>query len=436
MRTKNAHRLPTLVLLAPGFLLATPASAQGTLEAPADIAWVVVAAALVFFMQAGFALLEGGQSRAKNSVNVIMKNYADLCFGVLAYWSVGFGLMFGASVAGWFGASHFFPELDTGPDATFFFFQAMFAATAATIVSGAVAERMRYSGYVLASLVITGLIYPVFGAWAWGSFYSGEGWLRQMGFVDFAGSTVVHSIGGWCALAGIMVLGPRLGRFSASGVARPIPGHNLPLIALGGFILWLGWFGFNGGSTLAANGDVGIISVNTHLAGCAGFVGAQLAQRILRQPLLMTTSVNGSIAGLVSITAGCATMSPGFALLSGVVGGVLSVVGVNLLERLRLDDVVGAVSVHGICGVWGTLAAGLFYRGDLFDPVRVGIQLVGISAAFLWAFPVAWLTYWLLSRIVGIRAPTLHEQRGLDFTEHYEIGYPEFQKDLTHGGKN
>ncbi len=417
-------------------LTLTPtARAQGTLEAPADIAWVITAAALVFFMQAGFALLEGGASRAKNSVNVIMKNYADLCFGVIAYWMLGFGLMFGASVAGWVGASQFFPELATGADASFFVFQAMFAATAATIVSGAVAERMRYSGYVLASIVITGLIYPVFGAWAWGSFYQGEGWLRQLGFVDFAGSTVVHSVGGWCALAGIMVLGPRLGRFSTAGVARPIAGHNLPMVALGGFILWLGWFGFNGGSTLAANGDVGIITVNTHLSGCAGFVGAQLAQRLLRQPMLMSISVNGSIAGLVSITAGCATMSPGFALFSGLLGGVLSVLGVNLLERLRLDDVVGAVSVHGICGVWGTLAAGLFYRGDLFDPARLGVQAVGILAAFLWAFPAAWLTYWLLSRIVGLRAPTLHEQRGLDFTEHDEIGYPEFQKELTHGGR-
>lgn len=412
-----------------------PAGAQGVLEAPADIAWVVMAAALVFFMQAGFALLEGGQARAKNSVNVIMKNYADMCFGVLAYWAFGFGLMFGFSQAGWIGASHFFPELRGPAEGTFFIFQVMFAATAATIVSGAVAERMRYGAYVLSSMVVTGLIYPVFGAWAWGSFFDGQGWLRELGFVDFAGSTVVHSIGAWSALAGILVLGPRLGRFSSSGVARPMPGHNLPMVALGGFILWLGWFGFNGGSTLAANSDVGLICVNTHLAGCMGFVGAQLTQRMSGQGVLSTTSVNGAIAGLVSVTAGCATMSPGFALLTGFVAGVLATLGASLLERLRLDDVVGAVPVHGLGGAWGTLAAGLFYHGDLFDPARVGVQVLGITAAFVWAFPVAWLTYRVLKILIGIRSDTLHEQRGLDFTEHSEIGYPEFQKDITHGGR-
>lgn len=437
MTTRLARRRRAWFRLAFPFLLgfAPPTSAQGVLEAPADIAWVVAASAFVFFMQAGFALLEGGQSRAKNSVNVIMKNYADMAFGVLAYWAVGFGLMFGASWAGWAGASHFFPDLQTGSDATFFIFQVMFAATAATIVSGAVAERMRYGAYVIASMVVTGLVYPVFGAWAWGSFYEGQGWLRELGFVDFAGSTVVHSIGGWCALAGIMVLGPRLGRFSSSGVARPIPGHNLPMVALGGFILWLGWFGFNGGSTLAANRDVGIICVNTHLAGCMGFVGAQLTQRLLRQPLLSTASVNGGIAGLVAITAGCATTTPFFALLIGLIAGAISVLGAVWLERMKLDDVVGAVPVHGMCGAWGTLAAGLFYRDDLFDAARVGVQLLGIGVAFLWAFPLAWITYALLKRTLGIRADTLHEQRGLDYTEHSEVGYPEFQKDLTHGGR-
>lgn len=432
---RYGHR--TLCCFASLLLTEAPAAnAQGVLEAPADIAWVVMASALVFFMQAGFALLEGGQARAKNSINVIMKNYADMCFGVLAYWAVGFGLMFGVSHLGWVGASHFFPDLQTGSDASFFLFQTMFAATAATIVSGAVAERMRYGAYVVSSVVVTGLIYPVFGAWAWGSFFEGQGWLRSLGFVDFAGSTVVHSIGGWSALAGIMVLGPRLGRFSSSGVARSIPGHNLPLVALGGFILWLGWFGFNGGSTLAANRDVGLICVNTHLAGCMGFIGAQAMQKWLGKPLLMTTSVNGAVAGLVAITAGCATMTPGFALLTGLIGGFICVLGMALLDRLKLDDVVGAVSVHGFSGAWGTLAAGLFFRGDLFDLGRIGIQLLGIGVAFLWAFPIAWVTYRVLAMTLGIRAETLHEQRGLDFTEHSEVGYPEFQKDLTHGGRS
>ena len=424
-------RVVTCLLAA---LLPLPAFA-GVLEAPADIAWTLTGAALVFFMQAGFALLEGGMSRAKNTINIIMKNYADMCFGVIAFWFIGYGLMFGAS-NGWMGTSHFMPALDEGSDAVFFIFQIMFAATAATIVSGAVAERMRFAPYVIASVVVTGLIYPIYGAWAWGSFYEGAGWLKELGFIDFAGSTVVHSIGGWCALAGLLVLGPRLGRFGADGRPRTIPGHNLPMVALGGFILWMGWFGFNGASTLAANRDVGIIMVNTHLAGAAGFIGALLMQRLLRQPILMSGGVNGAIAGLVSITAGCATVTPGAALLIGLCGGALSVLGTVLLERLQIDDVVGAVAVHGLCGAWGTLAAGLFFKDDLFNGERVLVQLLGIAAAFLWAFPLSLATFWILKKTIGLRADSLHEQRGLDYTEHTEIGYPEFQKDLTHAGKS
>ncbi len=424
-------RVVTCLLAA---LLPLPALA-GVLEAPADIAWTLTGAALVFFMQAGFALLEGGMSRAKNTINIIMKNYADMCFGVIAFWLIGYGLMFGVS-NGWMGSSHFLPALDEGSDAVFFIFQIMFAATAATIVSGAVAERMRFAPYVIASVVVTGLIYPIYGAWAWGSFYEGAGWLKELGFIDFAGSTVVHSIGGWCALAGLLVLGPRLGRFGADGRPRTIPGHNLPMVALGGFILWMGWFGFNGASTLAANRDVGIIMVNTHLAGAMGFIGALLMQSLLRQSILMSGGVNGAIAGLVSITAGCATVTPGAALLIGLCGGALSVLGTLLLERLQIDDVVGAVAVHGLCGAWGTLAAGLFFKGDLFNGERVLVQLLGIAAAFLWAFPVSLATFWLLKKTIGLRADSLHEQRGLDYTEHTEIGYPEFQKDLTHAGKS
>lgn len=423
-----------LTLLAPLACLPLPAFAN-VLEAPADIAWTITAAALVFFMQAGFALLEGGMSRAKNSVNIIMKNYADMCYGVLAFWAVGYGLMFGAS-KGWFGTDHFIPTLDQGPDAVFFIFQLMFAATAATIMSGALAERIRFRPYVAGSIFVTGLIYPVFGAWAWGSFYDGEGWLKTLGFVDFAGSTVVHSVGAWCALAGIIVLGPRLGRFGADGRPRTMPGHNLPMVALGGLILWLGWFGFNGGSTLAANRDVGIIIVNTHLAGAMGFAGALLTQRLLRRPILMTLGVNGAIGGLVSITAPCATVTPAFALLIGLVGGSVTVFGAMLLDKLQLDDVVGAIPVHGFCGVWGTLAAGLFFKGDLFNLERIVVQLIGISSAFIWAFPTALLVFWSLKKLVGLRASSLHEQRGLDYSEHYEIGYPEFQKDLTHAGKS
>lgn len=429
-------RLATLFL--PGLVLFFPGSAfaQGVLESPADIAWTVAAAALVFFMQAGFALLENGLARSKNAVNVVMKNYADMSYGVLAFWLVGYGLMFGDNFRGWVGISHFMPGLDDGSEAVFFIFQIMFAATAATIVSGAIAERMSFGPYVVASIVVTGLIYPVFGSWAWGSFYDGEGWLKQMGFIDFAGSTVVHSVGGWCALAGVILVGPRLGRFSASGEVRPIPGHNLPMVALGGFILWLGWFGFNAGSTLAATPEVGIIAVNTHLSGAMGLTGAILAQQLLRQPVLMTSAVNGAIAGLVAITAPCATVSPPFALLIGFVAGLLSVLGVMWMDRMRLDDMVGAVTVHGFCGAWGTLAAGLFYKGDMFNLTRIVVQLIGIGAAFLWAFPMAFVAFWLIKKIFGLRADSLHEQRGLDFTEHYEIGYPEFQKELTHRGKS
>ncbi len=424
-------RLPQLVALA----LVPGTASAATLEAPADIAWVCVSAALVFFMQAGFALLEGGMSRAKNSTNVIMKNMADLCFGALAFWAVGFGLMFGLNSSGWFGSSHFLPETLSGGDSVFLLFQAMFAATAATIVSGTVAERMRFGPYVIASVVITAGIYPLYGSWTWGGYFGGQGWLGALGFIDFAGSTVVHSIGGWCALAGAIVVGPRLGRFGADGSARAIPGHNLPLVALGVFVLWLGWFGFNGGSTLAANADLGFVLVNTHLAGAGGMVGTYLTLTLLNRPVLMTTTVNGAVAGLVAITAGCATMPTGFAILTGLVAGPVMVLGGALLERLRIDDVVGAVPVHAFCGAWGTLAAGLFYKGDLFNLGRAGIQLIGIGAALALAFPAALACFWLLRITIGLRAATLHEQRGLDFTEHDEIGYPEFQKDLLHGGK-
>ena len=411
------------------------AHAAGVLDTPADIAWVAMSAALVFFMQAGFALLEGGMARAKNATNVIMKNYADLCYGALAFWLLGYGLMFGTNASGWIGTSDFAPDLANGRTAVFFIFQIMFAATAATIVSGAVAERMRFWPYVIGSMLVTGLIYPVFGAWVWGSFERGDGWLKQLGFIDFAGSTVVHSIGGWSALAAVIVLGPRLGRFAPSGAARDIPGHNLPLMALGVFILWLGWFGFNGGSTLAATADIGLIAVNTHLAGCLGFIGANAAQRLLKRPVLMTTAINGAVAGLVAITAGCATMLPPYALLTGFVAGGLMILATDAMARLKLDDMVGAVPVHAVGGVWGTFAAGLFYRGDLFDPSRIVVQLIGIGTAFAWAFPMAYAVFWTLSRTIGLRADSRHEQRGLDISEHYEIGYPEFQRDLTHAGK-
>jgi Amt family ammonium transporter len=414
---------------------AADASPLDTLKAGTDMVWLVAAGSLVFFMQAGFALLESGMSRAKNAVNVIMKNYCDMCFGAVAYWAVGFGLMFGANATGWIGRDHFLVHAVAEADYGMLFFQMMFAATAATIVSGALAERTRFVAYIVGSIVITGLIYPVFGAWAWGSLYGGEGWLKSLGFIDFAGSTVVHSVGGWCALAAVLVVGPRLGRFGPDGSVRPILGHNLGSVALGGFILWLGWFGFNGGSTAVASVGIGKIVLNTHLAGAAGAMGALAMLAVCRQPTLMTAAVNGSVAGLVGITAGCHVMEPAFALLTGFIAGALSVAAGWLLEARRIDDVVGAVSVHAVGGVWGTLAAGLFRHGALFDLHQLAIQALGCAVAFAWAFGSAFAMYWLLARTIGLRASTLDEQRGLDFTEHYEIGYPEFQQDAVHGGK-
>jgi Amt family ammonium transporter len=439
--TRPAHLLALLLLL-PTFAAfaqapaAPPPDPVKALQLSVDTVWIAAAGSLVFFMQAGFALLESGMARSKNAINVIMKNYCDMCFGAIVFWMVGYGLMFGTNPSGWFGTDHFLMVRHDPVDYTWMFFQIMFAATAATIVSGAIAERTRFWGYIAGSVVITGFIYSVFGSWAWGGLYGDTtGWLKKAGFIDFAGSTVVHSIGGWCALAAVIVVRPRLGRFSAEGEARSVPGHNLTLVALGGFILWLGWFGFNGGSTLAASADIGKILLNTHLAGAAGAIGAMVAMGLLRARMLMTTVVNGSIGGLVAITAGCATMEPNFAILSGLLAGPLVVIVPYFMERHQLDDVVGAVAVHGVCGAWGTLAAGLFKAGDLFSWAVVKVQLLGIGAAFLWAFPVALLTYRILDRVIGMRADSLDEQRGLDYTEHYEIGYPEFQRDALHQGK-
>ena len=398
--------------------------------------WLMTASALVFLMQAGFALVEGGMARSKNAVNVIMKNYMDCCIGGVIFWFLGFGLMFGANQTGWFGTDLFMLSNGSHWDYSFLLFQMMFAATATTIVSGAMAERMRYSAYLIGACLITAFIYPVFGSWAWGAYSSGTGWLKELGFIDFAGSTVVHSIGGWCALAGIMILGPRLGRFGSDGSSRPIAGHNLSLVALGGFLLWFGWFGFNGGSTLVGDASIGKIILNTHLAACAGATGVAVFSWILNRPVLLTSTVNGSLGGLVAVTAGCATMDPQFAIVTGIIAGGVTLVGPTLLAKFRLDDVVDAVSVHGFCGAWGTLAAGLFYAGDLFNGQRVMIQTLGIAVAFVWGFGLSWLMYTAIDKVIGLRASPLHEQRGLDYTEHAEIGYPEFQHQKLFNSEN
>lgn len=422
-------RLVTVTLLL--VLAASPAQAgENATELVLNLntVWVVIASALVFFMQAGFALLESGMARSKNAVNVMMKNYLDMCFGALAFWFIGYGLMFGDNSSGWVGTSMFALSGAEDWDYTVLLFQTMFAATAVTIASGAMAERTRFGGYLVASLIVTGLIYPVYGAWVWNA----NGWLASMGFIDFAGSTVVHSIGGWVALAGVIVVGPRLGRFGNDGSVREISGHNLGMVGLGGFILWMGWVGFNGGSTLAAEAGIGKIVLNTHLAAAAGAVGAIFTMLVAGRPVLLTQSINGSLAGLVSITAGCATMDPPFAVLTGFIGGVIAIAWSAVMRKRRLDDVVDAVAVHGMGGVWGTLAAGLFISGNLFDMDQVAVQLLGVTVAFLWAFPLAWLLYSVIAAVMGLRSDTIDQQRGLDFTEHSEIGYPEFQQSALH----
>lgn len=392
------------------------------------MAWLMTASALVFLMQAGFALLESGYSRAKNCINVVMKNYFDLCVSSLVFWALGFGLMFGVNTSGWFGTSHFLPASGEGWDLGFLLFQTLFAATAATIASGAMAERTRFSAYLLASALITAVIYPVFGSWAWGGVNGGEGWLAQLGFIDFAGSTVVHGVGGWVALAGILILGPRLGRHGPAGELRELPGHNLNLVALGGFILWFGWFGFNGGSAMAASEAVGQINLNTHLAAAAGAAGAVAWAALFGRPILVGTVVNGSLGGLVGITAGCASVSPLAAVVIGAGAAIAAGAGERWLLRAGLDDVVGAVSVHAFAGAFGTLATGFLQEGNLFDSRQLLIQAVGVGSCFIWAFGGSLVMFKLIDLTLGLRAPPLHEQRGLDYSEHAEVAYPEFMQ--------
>jgi Amt family ammonium transporter len=305
-------------------------------------------------------------------------------------------------------------------------FQVVFAATAATIVSGAMAERTKFSGYLIYSAVISAVIYPVFGSWAWGGLFKGGGWLEGLGFIDFAGSTVVHSVGGWAALAGALVLGPRIGKYTKDGRIKPILGHNLPLAALGVFILWLGWFGFNPGSTTAANKDIAMIFVNTNLAAAAGAVLAMITSWLKFGKPEVGMTLNGALAGLVAITSPCATVSPLASVLIGAVGGVLVVFSVLFFDRIKIDDPVGAISVHGVCGAWGTLAAGIFKLGGTSIQI-IGVQALGVAACFLWVFPLAFLLFKLIDRTIGLRVSPEEELEGLDFVEHGGNAYPDFE---------
>lgn len=413
----------------------TNKTAIDLVQTHADYLWTLVAACLVFFMQAGFAMVEAGFTRAKNAVNIMMKNLMDFSMGTIAFWAVGFGLMFGATTTGWFGTSGFFlSDYQVGGDPwvlAFWMFQVVFAATAATIVSGAMAERTKFSGYLIYSVAISGLIYPIFGSWAWGSLLNGEGWLEKLGFIDFAGSTVVHSVGGWAALAGAIVLGPRLGKYTSNGRVKPILGHNMPLAALGVFILWLGWFGFNPGSTTAANKDIAMIFVNTNLAAAAGAILAMATSWFKFGKPEVGMSLNGALAGLVAITSPCASVSPMSAVVIGAVAGVIVVLSVLFFEKIKIDDPVGAISVHGVNGAWGTLAAGIFNLGGTSLKI-IGVQVLGIAACFLWVFPTAFLLFKLVDKTIGLRVSPEEELEGLDLSEHGGNAYPDFVP--TYGG--
>lgn len=425
------------MLVIAGLLLAIPALgfAEEAAISAADVqnnlnfVWTMVAAFMVFIMQAGFAMVESGFTRAKNACNILMKNMMDFSVGAIAFWAVGFGLMFGTT-NGFFGTTDFFFSGATGDGAAwnyaFWMFQTVFAATAATIISGAVAERTKFSAYMVYSVFVSALIYPIFGGWAWGSLFNGNGWLEGLGFIDFAGSTVVHSVGGWLALAGAIVVGPRLGKYDKKGKVKPIPGHSIPLAGLGVFLLWFGWYGFNPGSTTTGDSSIAIIAVTTTLAAAAGAITAMLATWIKYGKSDIGMTLNGALAGLVGITAGCANVTPVSSVIIGGIAGVLVLYSVLFFDKIKVDDPVGAVSVHGVCGAWGTLAAGLFDTAG-FSMKVVGVQLIGIGACFAWAFITGLILFKLIDMVIGMRVTKEEEMAGLDFCEHGATAYPDFQ---------
>jgi Amt family ammonium transporter len=435
----------TLAVIATTPVAAFAAESQAMLSQDnANILWTLLAAILVMFMQAGFAMVETGFTRAKNAGNIIMKNFLDFSVGSVAFFLFGFALMFGDSIGSMVGFNGFgLMGVDaTTPDGmwtlTFWFFQSVFAATAATIVSGGVAERTKFSAYIVVSMIVTGLIYPISGHWCWGGLWGGSGgWLESMGFADFAGSTVVHSVGGWIALAGAMAVGPRVGKYGADGQAYALPGHNMPLAALGVFILWFGWFGFNPGSTTTADGTIGYIAVNTSLAAAAGTLGAMITAWLRFGHPEPSMTMNGALAGLVAITAGCYELSPMGALLTGFGGGILVVLSVLFIDTvLKVDDPVGAISVHGVCGAYGTLMVGLmaapgygditglFYGGGF---TQLGIQALGVASVFGWAFGTGVVTFAAVKAFMGLRVEENEELRGLDIAEHGVESYNGFQ---------
>ena len=389
-----------------------------------DMVWVLLCTALVMVMQAGFCCLETGLVRSKNSINVAIKNVADFCLSGVVFWLVGFGLMFGVSETGLWGTSRFVLGRVADPAGqTFFLFQLVFCSTAATIISGAVAERLRFWAYLLIAMVVSAVIYPVFGHWAWGGAdgVGTTGWLAELGFIDFAGSTVVHSVGGWTALAAVLVLGPRLGRFRPEGNA--LAGHDLPMAALGTFLLFFGWFGFNGGSTLAVTDAIPSILVNTVLAGLAGGVGTLALSWVVFRQAHAGDLLNGVLAGLVGITAGCHLVSPASAVAIGAIAAGLALGASRALARWRVDDVIGAVPVHAVAGAWGTLAVALFGDPAAWGPEvgRLGqllIQATGVAACLVWSFGVGFGVLWAVNRWVPLRVSVEDERLGLNVAEH------------------
>ncbi|MDQ0162389.1 ammonium transporter [Aeribacillus alveayuensis] len=408
------------------FLVATSVFAEEptveSIRSSLDMTWIMIAALLVFFMHAGFSMVESGFTRAKNALNILMKNFLTISIGSILYFLVGYALMFGESQYGLFGTKGF-ALIGEGDQVGFFVFQAVFAATCATIISGAVAERMKLSSYMLLTVVMTGFIYPIVGHWIWGG-----GWLSELGFIDFAGSTVVHLTGALGAFVAVLFLGARIGKYT-NGKVNVIPGHNIPLGALGVFILWFGWFGFNGGSSLAADPElVPHVIATTLLAASSSIVITALYTHLRYKQIDASLTLNGALAGLVSITAGCANVSFIGSIVIGAVAGVILVESVQFIDRVaKLDDPVGAISVHGICGIWGTIAIGffdvsngLFYGGGAS---LLGIQSLGVLAVIAWTIVTSFIFLFLLTRFSSIRVDEEVEIQGLDFAEHGSSAY-------------
>ena len=395
-----------------------------------DNLWIMIAATLVFIMHLGFAALEAGLIRAKNCNNILFKNLATPAIGFIVYGLIGFAIMYPGD--SWlvknalgFGAPWLsLPEggVSAGYNGAFtywtdFFFQGMFAATCVTIVSGAVSERVKINAYLIFAALYPAFVYPLVGSWGWGG-----GWLDQLGFHDFAGSTLVHSVGGWAALAGVITIGPRLGKY-VNGKVRPIMGHNMPLATIGVFLLWFGWFGFNGGSVLSADpGEVSRVLVTTMLGASAGIVAAIITSNLMLKRLDFSMVLNGCLAGLVGITASADCVTPACAVAIGAIAGIIVIPSVLFFDKIKCDDPVGALSVHLVCGIWGTLAVGIFSNGYSFMP-----QLIGVVAAAAASFPAAMLIFHVIKKTIGIRIDAREEMRGLDIDEHGMEAYSGFQ---------